>query len=209
MLRLFLKACEAVAFAHAQGVVHRDLKPENVMVGSFGEALVMDWGVAKILAPRQEERPTLPGDPSSAATGTAHGQFWDPRLHGAGAGPRRQPPDRRADDVHALGAILYFLLAGAPPIPAAGPRRCVRPGRDRGARCARSIRESPGTWRRSAGAAWPGPGGALSSVGELAADLNRHLDDLPVTARPVGILGKSVRFLGRNRVLVSLIAPTS
>ena len=52
MLRLFLKICEAVAFAHARGVVHRDLKPENVMVGAFGEALVMDWGVAKILASR-------------------------------------------------------------------------------------------------------------------------------------------------------------
>jgi len=48
-LRLFQKICEAVAFAHAQGVVHRDLKPENVMVGAFGEALVMDWGVAKVL----------------------------------------------------------------------------------------------------------------------------------------------------------------
>src|SRR6185503_12470601 len=48
-LRTFGRICEAVAFAHAQGVVHRDLKPENVMVGPFGEVLVLDWGVAKIL----------------------------------------------------------------------------------------------------------------------------------------------------------------
>src|SRR5215469_5781504 len=48
-LRLFLRVCDAVAFAHARGVLHRDLKPANIMVGSFGEVLVMDWGLAKIL----------------------------------------------------------------------------------------------------------------------------------------------------------------
>jgi serine/threonine protein kinase len=47
-LDIFLRICEAVAFAHAHGIVHRDLKPENVMLGPFGEALVMDWGVAKV-----------------------------------------------------------------------------------------------------------------------------------------------------------------
>src|SRR5206468_7455472 len=49
-LRLFLRICDAVAFAHARSVLHRDLKPANVMVGSFGEVLVMDWGLAKILS---------------------------------------------------------------------------------------------------------------------------------------------------------------
>jgi len=48
-LRIFLRICEAVAFAHARGVLHRDLKPPNIMVGPFGEVLVMDWGLAKIL----------------------------------------------------------------------------------------------------------------------------------------------------------------
>src|SRR5262245_33809242 len=47
-LRIVERVCEAVAFAHAHGVIHRDLKPQNVMVGPFGEVLVMDWGVAKI-----------------------------------------------------------------------------------------------------------------------------------------------------------------
>ncbi len=55
LLRVFERMCEAVAFAHGHGVIHRDLKPENVMVGAFGEVLVMDWGVAKILGDRGEE----------------------------------------------------------------------------------------------------------------------------------------------------------
>src|SRR4029077_18171260 len=54
-LRIFQRICEAVAFAHARGILHRDLKPENVMVGPFGEVLVMDWGVAKIL--REDQTP--------------------------------------------------------------------------------------------------------------------------------------------------------
>jgi len=49
LLRLFERVCEAVAFAHAQGVLHRDLKPANVMVGPFGEVLVLDWGLAKLV----------------------------------------------------------------------------------------------------------------------------------------------------------------
>ena len=61
-LRIFERICEPVAFAHAKGYIHRDLKPENIMVGSFGEVLVMDWGVAKVLG----EREPVTGIPGAA-----------------------------------------------------------------------------------------------------------------------------------------------
>jgi serine/threonine protein kinase len=92
LLRLFLRICETIAFAHANGVVHRDLKPDNVMVGAFGEVLVMDWGVAAAIGSRGE------------IAGTA-GFMAPEQLRG-------QPVDRRAD-VFALGAILQLLASVA------------------------------------------------------------------------------------------------
>ena len=56
-LRVFLRIAEAVAFAHAHGVLHRDLKPQNVMIGPFGEVLVLDWGLAKVLSDPSPARP--------------------------------------------------------------------------------------------------------------------------------------------------------
>jgi serine/threonine protein kinase len=106
-LRIFLRICDAVAFAHARDVLHRDLKPANIMVGPFGEVLVMDWGLAKIL--RKEVSPgTRQADPDATvfenpkhagARGNAteiscchrsrHGH-GHPRLHVTGTGSRRR-----------------------------------------------------------------------------------------------------------------------
>ncbi len=95
VLRVFLKICDAVAFAHARDIVHRDLKPENIMVGPFGEVLVMDWGIAKVLnAP--EPAGTVAGTPDYMAPEQARGEV--DRI------------DKRTD-VYALGSILLFLTA--------------------------------------------------------------------------------------------------
>ena len=95
-LHVFARVLDAVAFAHAHGIVHRDLKPENVMVGTFGEVFVMDWGVAQDGGL----------DADAAVVGTPG--FMPPEQeHAAGA------VDGRAD-VYALGAILLQLVPNAP-----------------------------------------------------------------------------------------------
>jgi serine/threonine protein kinase len=106
-LRLFLKVAEPVAFAHAQGVLHRDLKPENVMVGAFGEVLVMDWGLAKVLGDSESGTTRATGE--SAVLGTPG--FMSPEQKTGGSAA----VDARAD-VYSLGALLQWMAgADAPP----------------------------------------------------------------------------------------------
>ena len=99
LLRLFQRVAEPVAFAHSCGVIHRDLKPENVMVGAFGEVLVMDWGVAKLSGASRESggESGVIGTPAYMAPEQAAGQ--------------NDRVNERAD-VYGLGGILRFLLAG-------------------------------------------------------------------------------------------------
>jgi eukaryotic-like serine/threonine-protein kinase len=116
LLRVFHRTTEAMAYAHARGVVHRDLKPSNIMVGDFGETLVVDWGLAKVLgdAPEtQAVRTTRSTDDSmNTQVGTVTGTpaYLAPELT---TGEVHRVT--LASDVYSLGAILYEILCGQPP----------------------------------------------------------------------------------------------
>jgi hypothetical protein len=105
---ILLKVCDAMEFAHSQGVLHRDLKPENIMVGEHGEVLVMDWGCAVHVGP---ERP----HPDVRLLHELHGASGTP----AYLSPEQASGDHAAcgpwSDVYLLGGMLYHVLAGHPP----------------------------------------------------------------------------------------------
>jgi serine/threonine protein kinase len=111
-LSILERVAEAIAFAHERGVVHRDLKPNNIMVGGFGEVLVVDWGVAKLLGAPENLEAANVVDSHSVNTGS-----------GAVIGtPGFMPPEQsdpgivdRSADVYALGALLAFMATGVSP----------------------------------------------------------------------------------------------
>lgn len=115
--------CQAIAYAHSRGVIHRDLKPDNVMVGEFGETVVIDWGLVK--ARGQEETNAADMEQAGGASAIAGGDPAVETVDGVAIGtPAYMPPEQAAgdlkqvderSDVYALGAVLYELLSGRPP----------------------------------------------------------------------------------------------
>jgi eukaryotic-like serine/threonine-protein kinase len=134
LLHIFLDACQAIAFAHSQGVIHRDLKPANIMTGDFGLVTVMDWGLAKMPGENEVDAPAVKGP---APAGTAAG---DSALHTM---PKTEagvtfgtlgylaPEQARGEmtgvdkrsDVFSLGAILCEILTGKPAIAEPGAKK--------------------------------------------------------------------------------------
>ena len=112
IVTLLIQVANALDYAHSHGVVHRDVKPANVLMGPFGEVLLLDWGLAKVWSENPEEVPDLPmlsdADPSLTAQGKLQGtaHYMSPEQV-----DRRPDLDHRSD-LYSMGALLYEVLAG-------------------------------------------------------------------------------------------------
>ncbi|WP_127995862.1 serine/threonine-protein kinase [Piscinibacter defluvii] len=203
-LRLVLQVADAVAHAHARLVVHRDLKPSNILVTPAGEVRLLDFGVAKLLAP----------DDAAAPAGGADLT----RLLGRPVTPDYAAPEQVAGrpvgvaaDVYSLGVVLYELLTGQRPyriahVPAAALERAVLeaevpPASSRAAdrATARALRGDLDTIL--AKALKKAPAERYLSIEAFAADLQRHLAGEPVQARPDSLAYRGAKWLRRHRVV--------
>ena len=121
LLSVFRNVCEAVAYAHSRGIVHRDLKPDNVMVGEFGDTLVVDWGLAKVRGEVESGRfvkksgaARIEASDDAARTLDGHAIGTPAYMSPEQARGELGSIDERAD-VWGLGTILFEILAGRPP----------------------------------------------------------------------------------------------
>jgi WD40 repeat protein/serine/threonine protein kinase len=215
LLGAFLAVCQAIDYAHSRGILHRDLKPSNIMLGKFGETLVVDWGLAKSL-----------DQPETQAADTEHELAERPLRRASGSGsvetilgsavgtPNYMSPEQAAgrgdlvgpgSDVYGLGATLYALLTGKLPFDGSDEAEVLQ-------RVQRGAFPRPRSIASRIPAALEAiclkamalrPKQRYASARELAEDLEHWLADEPVTAYPEPAGARLARWGRHHKPLVT------
>lgn len=208
LLNAFVGACNAVAYAHSRGVVHRDLKGQNIVLGDYGEAVVLDWGLAKRLGASDLTSDLPPVQVQS-------GSDRDPTIEGQALGtPAYMPPEQaagRADlidersDVYGLGAILYEILTGRPPFTGSSTDEVLRKVREEEPALPRSLCPSaPPALEAVCLKAMAKPReNRYQSASQLAREVQRWMADEPVDAWREPWRVRSRRWRAKHRSLVA------
>ncbi len=204
LLRIFINACNGIAFAHSKGYIHRDLKPANIMVGEFGEVLVMDFGLAKKLGtPAEQDRTGLSVIPHKENPGLT----MDGVVMGT---PVFMPPEQaegklaeidEKSDQYSLGATLYNLLSLRKPISGNSAQEVVLKSVNG------DINRLPRTVPKELQsiiykAMSQNKGERYASVQELADDVQNYLDGKIVNAHHYGIIGHTTRFFKKHALKI-------
>ncbi len=230
LLQRFISVCQTVAYAHSKGVIHRDLKPDNVMLGDYGETLVVDWGLAKRLGghadpclvswgpgePGREEADGLPEEVAATVlgptrTGPASGSAQLTQAGQVLGTPAYMAPEQArgevlgpAADVHALGAVLFTLLTGKVPYQGTTSLEVLRKV---AAGEPPDAAGGPAALQAICSRAMArDPQARYPTAAELARDVERWLADEPVAAYLEPWPARAGRWARRHRTVVTSLA---
>ncbi|HEV3081873.1 MAG TPA: protein kinase [Gemmataceae bacterium] len=205
LLENFVSLCQTVAYAHSKGIIHRDIKPDNVMLGEYGETLVLDWGIAKMLG--QAEGPeysmssgslTISGESHETEMGTIKGtpSYFAPEM----AAGLVTEIDQRSD-VYLLGATLYQILTGQRPRKGTSLQQIIALARSAAPPAPRRL--MPGIPRALEAiclkAMSRNKGERYADALKLAEDVQRYLAGEPVSAYPEPLLARAWRWARKHR----------
>lgn len=217
LLERFVTVCLAVEYAHKRGVVHRDIKPSNILLGQYGETLLMDWGLAKVLE-ESSSLEVIRVDDSSLAEHVHDGKCEDETLPGAVLGtPGFMSPEQAegrsqdvgpTSDVYSLGATLYTLICGCTPFGTGGfeeiRRRTMQGTFPAPRKVKRGIPKALNAVVLKAMALRPKD--RYLSARALGEDVRRWLADETVTAWAEPFWTPMIRWLTTHRVKVTAVA---
>jgi WD40 repeat protein/tetratricopeptide (TPR) repeat protein/tRNA A-37 threonylcarbamoyl transferase component Bud32 len=225
LLGRFLDVCNAIAYAHSRGVLHRDLKPGNIMLGKFGETLVVDWGLAKLLGAGRSAPPRLDGE--QTFTPSSGSEVKSTEMGTRVGTPAYMSPEQAAgriaelgaaSDVYSLGATLFCLLTGKPPLTERDPVELFRKLEQGDYPAPRAL--NPQVDRRLDAICRKAmalrPEDRYATPRALADDIEHWLADEPVAAAPESWPARLARTIRRHRtwaqaaaaalVLVTMVA---
>lgn len=209
LLRRFLDVCNAIHYAHRRGILHRDLKPGNIMLGEYGETLVVDWGLAKVLG--RSPMATEETPESQPVLLPRSGSHSDLTIHGSviGSPAYMSPEQARGEhdllgvetDVYSLGATLYTLLTNTAPVDGKSGEEVIE--RVRTGQWTRPRQISPLIPKPVEAICMKAmalePASRFASARALAVEIERFLADEPTSAYCEGLVERAARLIRRNR----------